>query len=509
MKKIAGFFSIAAGLILFARPAAATVSYTVTDESGIFMYTDLANGLNATYLVFQVTSDATVPDVWLKLDTSASSIISNVGTGVHQLRFNMSAGAHGTGPTTGTGLTAGVPKAVFFLVKASTTTAVDQHLVVHVYDGDPSGSGSEQTSAGFDFKVADTIQASANKVNTVITIPNNPSIGQLGTITVTGCTGEVGSANILYFSPVSADTWPADAFEFVDSDIQIENYAGSPYRGIARIPIGDVLSTDNCYDEIFTFVSNAVGSATTTPANFISSGQKIKHTTSSSGSFQVVIPPAECKTITVSSTPATLPNPVPGQLFSATFSALPAPQVAYTFSASGLPSWLSLDPNTGVLSGTPALGDVGTVSFTITATDTGDDPAGCTGQKQFSFDVVCPTFSVLVGAIKTAIIGQLDEIDFSGSGPGTFSFGATGLPSWLSLDPVTGVVSGTPTSSDVGPVSFTVTATETTSNCTASRPVAFAVAADPVATVPTLGGGGLALLALSLAGAAFLLIRRM
>jgi hypothetical protein len=383
---------------------------------------------------------------------------------------------------------------VFFLVKASATTLVDQHLVVRVFDGDPSGSGNEQTNAGFDFKVVDTIQAHANKVNTVITIPNNPSIGQLGNITVTGCTGTVGAAKILYFSPVSADTWPADAFEFI---------------GIARIPIGDVLSTDNCYDEIFTFVINAIGSATTTPSNYISSGTQIKHTTNTSGSFQVVIPPAECKTITVSSTPATLPSAVPGQLFSATFSALPAPQVAYTFSASGLPSWLSLDPNTGVLSGTPALGDVGSVSFTVTATDTGTDPGGCSGQKQFSFDVVCPTFSVLVGAIKTAIIGKLDEIDFSGSGPGTFSFGATGLPSWLSLDPATGVLSGTPTSSDVGPVSFTVTATETTSNCTASRPVAFAVAADPTVIVPTLGGSGLALLALSLAGAAFLLIRRM
>jgi hypothetical protein len=472
------------------------------------MYTDLGNGMNATYLVFQVTSDTTVPDAWLKLDTSGSSIISNVGTGVHRLRYNMSTGAHGTDPTLGNGLVAGVPKAVFFLVKATTTTLVNQNLVVRVYDGDPSGSGNEQASQSFDFKVADSIQANANKVNTVITIPNNPQINELGRITVTGCTGTVGAARILYFSPVSADSWPADTFEFIDSDIQIENYAASPYRGIARIPFGDVLSTDNCYDEVFTFVINAVGTATTTPANFISSGTQIKHTTNSSGSFEVVIPPAECSTITVSSTPASLPNAVPSQLFSVTFSAAPPPGGNYTFSASGLPAWLSLDPNTGVLSGTPTLADIGTVSFTVTATDTGSDPSDCSGQKQFSFDVVCPTISVLAGPIANAIIGHLDTIHFSGVGLGTFSFSATGLPGWLSIDPVTGDVTGTPTNSDVGPVSFTVVVTEATSNCTAARPVAFAVAPEGQ-DVPTLGGTGLALLALSLAGAAFLVIRRM
>src|SRR5207249_1862344 len=42
---------------------------------------------------------------------------------------------------------------------------------------------------------------------------------------------------------------------------------------------------------------------------------------------------------------------------------------ALTFSASGLPGWLSFNAGTRTFSGTPANADVGTVSVTVTATD--------------------------------------------------------------------------------------------------------------------------------------------
>jgi hypothetical protein len=434
MRKIAGLLGAAAGAWLLASTAAATVvNYAITSESGHIMYTDLGNGLNATYLVFQVTADQNVPDVWLKLDTTGSSIISNVGTGVHELKFNMSTGAHGSVPTPGVGLVQNVPKAVFFLVKASATTAVNQPLVVRLYDGDPSGSGVQQASQSFNFTVEDTIQANANKVNTVVTIPNNPQIGQLGTITVTGCTGTVGASKVLYFSPVSDDSWPADAFEFVDSDIQIDNYAGSPYRGVALIPNGDVLTTDNCYDEIFTFQIDDFGSATTTPANFITSGgTNIKHTTNSSGSFAVVIP-LQCDTapVTVTPSPLTIPTIVVGSgaIQTVTFTATQTGGTAFTITETGtLPNgvnFLQTSPTTATISGTPT--QAGTFNVVIEATNTNlTDPAGCQGTTNFSFTV----------------------------------------------DPLP------------------------------------PPPPPPAATVPTLGGAGFALLALGIAGAAFLVIRR-
>ena len=509
MKRLLGALIVSVGLLAVAPPVHATVTYTVTSKSGLNMYTDLGNGLDATYLVFSVSADANVSDVWLKLDASGSSIISNVGSGVHRLKFKPASGAHGTDPDPETGLLTGTAKQVFFLVKATATTNTNQPLVVRIFDGDPSGSGNEQATATFNFKVLDTIQANANKVNTVITIPNNPTIGQLGKITVTGCTGTVGAGKVLYFSPVSSDNWPADSFEFVDSDIQIDNYAGSPYRGVALIPTADVLTTDNCYDEIFTFQIDAVGNATTSPSNFITSGgSNVKHTTNSSGSFTVSIPPAECPTITVASIPATLPPAVVGEAYDATFTASPLPTGTYSFSSSNLPAWLTLNSATGDLSGIPTINDVGSVSFTVVAEDSGDTPAGCTGQAQFSFSVACAPFTITSSpaTLPPAIAGTPYSATFSTSAFGTFTYSGTGLPAWATLSPG-GVLSGTPTASDVGPVSFTVVATNTGTKCVESAPFGFAV--DPAAAqVPTLDGFAMAILAMGLAGAAFTMIRR-
>ena len=512
MKKIFGFSLILAAAFGLSRRASAIPppAMGVVSESGSVMYTDLGNGLDSTYLVFQITNTGGLAsDVWAQLDTSASTIISNVGAGQHELRFQMSTGAHGSVPSGQLGLAQNETKGVFFLVKATQTTNTPQKLTVRL--SSTNANTADYGTFDFNFTVADTIQASANKVKTVITIPNNPQIGQLGKITVTGCTGTVGAGKVLYFSPVSSHTWPADAFEFIDSDIQIENYTGSPYRDVALIPNADVLTTDNCYDEIFTFVIDAVGTATTSPSNFITSGgSNVKHTTTNSGSFAVVVPPAECPTITVSSTPASLPDAVPGVLYSVTFSALPAPGGTYSFSSTTLPSWLSLNSATGVLSGTPGPGDVGSVSFTITATDSGGEPVGCTGQAQFGFNVLCPTITVTStpSVLPDAVAGQFYSASFHASPAGTYTFSATGLPSWLTLSP-SGTLSGTPTSGDVGPVSFTVTATDSNTACTGEDEAGFSV--DPAtvaAQIPTLGGVGFALLGLSLAGAAFLLIRR-
>ena len=528
MKRRLATLLIAAGVAGFAAQAWAISAYTITGRSGSAMYTDLGNGLNATYLIFQVTKNSAGTDaaVWAQLDTSGSSIISNVGTGQHLISaWSPSTGAHAsTDPAADTGFDQGETKGALFLVKANATTSTPQTLTVNLFStcsntsapGCANGtlSGSLGTQA-FQFTVEDTIQANANKVNTVITIPSNPTIGLLGKITVTGCTGTVGAAKVLYFSPVSDDSWPADAFEFIDSDIQIDNYSGSPYRDVALIPNGDVLTTNNCYDEVFTFVINAVGTATTTPSNFISSGQQIKHTTNSSGSFEVVIPPPGCDTITVSVAGGTVPDASVGSEYSLAFQASPTPPAGgtYHFSASGLPGWLTLDPNTGILDGTPAVGDVGTVSFTVIATISGGDGDGCSGQAQFGFAVSCPnmTISTNPNPLPTAIVGQ--PYSAFVLTPFFATYSSPNLPSWLQLTPSapgSAELTGTPGPGDIGPVSFTVIATSTDTfgtGCTAQLNAAFSVI-TPNAGVPTLGGAGLALLALSLAGAAFLLIRR-
>jgi len=134
-----------------------------------------------------------------------------------------------------------------------------------------------------------------------------------------------------------------------------------------------------------------------------------------------------------------------------------------------LPAWLSIDPATGELSGTPANGDVGAISIIVTATDL----AGATASDTFDLTIVNTNDGPVVAV---AIADQITDEDavFSLDVSGNFadvdlgdvlSFSATlangdPLPAWLSIDPVTGELSGTPANGDVGSLSILVTATD-------------------------------------------------
>lgn len=111
----------------------------------------------------------------------------------------------------------------------------------------------------------------------------------------------------------------------------------------------------------------------------------------------------QCPTITVS--PATLPNAQLGIPYNQTVSASggTAPYT-YSVSSGALPTGLSLNPTTGVISGTPMA--AGPFSFIITATDAN----GCTGLQGYSvssFEVAAaiPTLSGWGQAILMVLIG--------------------------------------------------------------------------------------------------------
>jgi hypothetical protein len=135
---------------------------------------------------------------------------------------------------------------------------------------------------------------------------------------------------------------------------------------------------------------------------------------------------------------------------------------------SALPAWLNFDPATRTFSGTPANGDVGSVSIDVTA----DDGNGGTITDTFTITVAnsneAPTvanaianqnavqdvafnFQFAVNVFADADVG--DALTYSaqlaGGGP---------LPAWLGFDPVTRTFSGTPANGDVGTVSIDVIA---------------------------------------------------
>jgi Ca2+-binding RTX toxin-like protein len=135
---------------------------------------------------------------------------------------------------------------------------------------------------------------------------------------------------------------------------------------------------------------------------------------------------------------------------------------------SGLPSWLNFDAASGTFSGTPANGDVGSLSIRVTA----KDAAGATVSDVFNIGVAntndAPVvanaiadqtatedaaFSYVLPANTFADVDLGDSMTLSAT-----QEDGSALPSWLNFDAASGTFSGTPANGDVGSLSIKVTA---------------------------------------------------
>ena len=133
-----------------------------------------------------------------------------------------------------------------------------------------------------------------------------------------------------------------------------------------------------------------------------------------------------------------------------------------------LPAWLSFNSATRTFSGTPANGDVGTVSIEVIASD------GNGGTVADTFDIVvgntndAPTVANPIpnqnATEDTAFNFQFAVNTFNDVDVGdTLTYnaqlaGGGALPAWLSFDPATRTFSGTPIGADAGTLSIDVTA---------------------------------------------------
>ncbi len=150
---------------------------------------------------------------------------------------------------------------------------------------------------------------------------------------------------------------------------------------------------------------------------------------------------------------------VPADTFTATEGVTYTARLA---SGDDLPAWLHFDAGTLTFSGTPAQGDVGTIdlhlaaavgglsaddTFAINVANVNDEPqaGGALGQRPATQDQ--PFAFVIPGNAFT----DEDPADH-------LSFAVSGLPAWLSFDPVTRSFSGTPGNADVGEATIEITA---------------------------------------------------
>lgn len=145
-----------------------------------------------------------------------------------------------------------------------------------------------------------------------------------------------------------------------------------------------------------------------------------------------------------------------GSAFSQTLAATGSNPKTWSVSAGTLPAGMTLNPSTGVLSGTPTT--AGAYSFTVQATNSGgSDTQPYTGTVAAS--VVPPTITTTVLDTIQATVPFSQTIARTGSTPMTFGVTAGSLPAGLGLNTSTGTISGTPTTA--GAYSFTITATNT------------------------------------------------
>lgn len=167
-----------------------------------------------------------------------------------------------------------------------------------------------------------------------------------------------------------------------------------------------------------------------------------------------------------------------------------------------LPAWLSFDPVSRTLSGTPANDDVGdlaivvegkdhfgaaaSIGFNISVQNTNDAPEVGTPLSDLrALEDSAFSFTLPAGSFRDVDVG--DELAYTAT-----LADSSPLPDWLSFDAQTGTFSGTPANGDVGELQLTVTATDLAG---ASASQTFALEVTNTNDAPTIGAALTALTA--------------
>jgi uncharacterized protein YhjY with autotransporter beta-barrel domain len=164
----------------------------------------------------------------------------------------------------------------------------------------------------------------------------------------------------------------------------------------------------------------------------------------------------------ISISPPTLPNGTQGVGYSQSVTASGGDGGPYTYSVSSgaLPSGLSLNTGSGLISGTPTAG--GSFSFTIRAVDASTN----FGTRNYTVTVGGNSLSLNPASLPNGTQGNpySQNVTASGGtgGPYTYSITSGSLPTGLSLNTSSGAITGTPSAG--GAFSFTVHAVDGNNN---------------------------------------------
>jgi len=149
---------------------------------------------------------------------------------------------------------------------------------------------------------------------------------------------------------------------------------------------------------------------------------------------------------------------------------------AWSITAGALPAGLSLNALSGVISGTPTV--VGSNTFTVQVKDANN----VTATKSLSITINAGSLTITTTILPDGYVGTAYSQTLTATGgktPYTWSITAGTLPSGLSLNASSGVISGVPT--DAGSSAFTVRVTDNNS-ATASKSLTIVIYTNPAIT---------------------------
>ncbi len=428
-----GFFQTSAASTIIALN---TTDYRDADVSGVFLDAD----------------DNLIGDVGTNSDWTVSTLVGGNGNPVIDPLFVTSSPSDNGGPTLTLALQATSPA----------INAGDDRGVLNDQRGFPYVRAFGQADIGaFELQgpVVGTSDGTTAYVAATTAVAVDAEIIVLDTVSITGATVSI-TGN--YTSSEDLLTYPS----------QIGNITGSYLNGVLTLSGTDTAENYQAAFRSITYANS--NSVTTTTERTISFAATDSVGTTTPAATKLI-------EITVENHQPTVENTIPNQTateddpFSFAFNTNTFDDIdivlgdSLTYSATGLPTWLSFDPLTRTFSGTPRNGDVSTtpVTITVTATDEDLEFVSTTFELTVSNSNDAPTVANVIGPQSatedvpftlTFASNTFADVDVGDS----LTYSASGLPTWLSFDPLTRTFSGTPTNSDVTatPITITVTATD-------------------------------------------------
>jgi hypothetical protein len=323
------------------------------------------------------------------------------------------------------------------------------------------------------------------QMRTVVTRKNSPLAMLLCLLTlVAGC--GIGSANqsLLAIAPNTAQTM--DAGQTLPILVSVVN---DPLHKGAATSISGIGSLSTGPTTILGYSEQTT--STYTPPTTVASASTVTFTATSNGT------PSQTANLTITVNPAlvitttTLPNGVVGTPYNATVTSTGGSgAITWSLPSGALPLGIVGPSSTGVLSGTPAT--AGTYTFTISAKDSASSPNTITQTYTITIAPKPPTITPAILPNALAGVPYSQQLAYTGgSGTPTWAITTGSLPPSLTLNPATGLISGTVTNAGAGATySFTVTVTAGTQTSPAAA-FTVTVPALPLISTTSLPSGNI------------------